>query len=266
MNPYIDQAPRIVYQKTKLIFFITRGRLLAYITMNAGVTTDGRVRSLFIVSLPRSLSTLIHYHSSLALQFRSPAWVDAGEVLNPDRLTIASGDAGSEAGKFTPPEQTLRFARLSEFLDDVIKPYDSVYKDVVQPFVVSQWLRKSDLAVLHIRRPVAEVAWAMLKRRWLYPANAAPPDRPETYRLIAGLIKATHALETVDAEHVDFAELTGNEESLTSALRRLYPDHEIPAINYIDREFRDRAASLQAERCADREWEAFQREVSAISL
>ena len=233
--------------------------------MNFGAKTDGRVRSLFVVSLPRSLSTLIHYHTGLALRLRSPAWVDAGEVLNSDRLTIASGDLGSEADKFTSPDQTLRFARLTEFLDDVIKPYDSIYKDVVQPFVVSQWLRKSNLAVLHIRRPVADVAWAMLKRRWLYPANAAPPDYPETQRLIAGLSKAAQALETVNAEHVDFDQLVSNEESLKSALQRLYPEVEIPAINYIDREFRERAANLQSERGADSGWEAFQREVSAIS-
>lgn len=222
-----------------------------------------RVRSLFIVSLPRSLSTLIHYHSSLALQLKSPAWADAGEVLNPDRLMIGSEKLGSEADKFTPSSQAQRFARLTEFLDNAIKPDGCIYKDVVQPFVVSQWLRKSDLAVLHIRRPVAEVAWAMLKRRWLYPANAAPQDRSETHRLIAGLTKAAQALETVDAEHVDFDDLISDEESLKSALQRLYPEVEIPAINYIDREFRDRAASLKAERCADPEWEAFQREVAS---
>lgn len=235
--------------------------------MKAGITTGSpkrtRVRSLFIVSLPRSLSTLIHYHSSLALRLRSPAWADAGEVLNPDRLMIVSEKLGNEADKFTPAEQAQRFARLTEFLDDAINPDECVYKDVVQPFVVSQWLRKSDLAVLHIRRPVAEVAWAMLKRRWLYPANAAPPDRSETHRLIAGLSKAAQALETVAAEHVDFDHLISNEESLKSALQRLYPEVKIPAINYIDREFRERAASLKAERCADPEWVAFQREVAS---
>ena len=103
----------------------------------------------------------------------------------------------------------------------------------------------------------------MLKRRWLYPANAAPTDRSETQRLIAGLSKAAGALETVDAEHVDFDHLISSEESLKSALQRLYPEVEIPPINYIDREFRDRAASLKTERCANPEWEAFQREVAS---
>ena len=221
-----------------------------------------RIRSLFIVSLPRSVSTLIHYQCSLTLRLRSPAWVDAGEILNPDRTFIFSGSSANQEDKFTRPEQALRFAQLSEFLDDVINPYDCVYKDVVQPFVVSQWLRKSDLAVLHIRRPVAEVAWAMLKRGWLYPGNAEPRDLPEKRRLISGLAKAARVLEKINAEHLDFDQLISSEAGLKAALQRLYPELQIPSINYIDRNFRERSATVKSKRCEDLEWQAFQQEVT----
>lgn len=232
--------------------------------MNPQFLERSRIRSLFIVSLPRSLSTLIHDHCSRTLRLRSPAWADAGEVLNPDRILIWSGSLGNEADKFTRPEQTVRFAHLSEFLHDVINPHDCIYKDVVQPFVVSQWLRKSNLAVLHIRRPVAEVAWAMLKRGWLYPGNAEPQDRSETQRLISGLVKAARALDKIDAEHVDFDQLVSSEDTLRSALQRLYPELEIPTINYIDRDFRERSETLKANRCEDPEWQAIQQQVSAL--
>jgi hypothetical protein len=224
-----------------------------------------RMRSLFIVSLPRSLSTVIHYQCSQTLRLRSPAWVDGGEVLNPDRNFIFPASSANEADKFTRPEETVRFAQLTEFLDDVINPYGCVYKDVVQPFVVSQWLRRRDLAVLHIRRPVAEVAWAMLKRGWMYPGHAEPPDRSERYRLITGLAKAAQVLENISAEHVDFDQLTTSEDALKAALQRLYPELEIPPINYIDRDFRERSATVKSKRCEDLEWQAFQQEVTELT-
>lgn len=223
-----------------------------------------RIRSLFVVSLPRSLSTLIHYQCSLILRLKSPAWADAGEVLNPDRILIASGGLGSNADKFIRPEQAVRFATLTEFLNDLINPYDCVYKDVVQPFVVSQWLQKSNVAVLHIRRPIAEVAWAMLKRGWLYPGNGEPQDRPEKNRLINGLVKAARVLDKVSAEHLDFDQLISSEDALRSALQRLYPELEIPSINYIDRDFRERREMVETKRCEDPEWPAFQQEVAEL--
>ena len=220
------------------------------------------MRSLFIVSLPRSLSTVIHYQCSLALRLRAPAWVDGGEVLNPDRNFIFPASSANEADKFTRPEEIVRFAQLTEFLDDVINPHGCVYKDVVQPFVVSQWLRRRDLAVLHIRRPVAEVAWAMLKRGWMYPGNAESPDRSERHRLITGLAKAARVLEKINAEHLDFDQLISSEAGLKAALQRLYPELQIPSINYIDRNFRERSATLKSKRCEDLEWQAFQQEVT----
>lgn len=190
--------------------------------------------------------------------------MDAGEILNPDRISISAGGTGNDAGKFTRSEEAVRFAQLTEFLDDLINPYDSVYKDVVQPFVVSQWLRRSDLAVLHIRRPVAEVAWAMLKRGWLYPGNAEPQDRPEKHRLISGLAKANQVLESINAEHLDFDQLVSSEAGLKAALQRLYPELEIRAINYIDRSFRERSESVKNKRCEDPQWQAFEHEVTEV--
>ncbi|MBV9924882.1 MAG: hypothetical protein JOZ96_07705 [Acidobacteria bacterium] len=220
-------------------------------------------RSLFIVSLPRSLSTVVHDFCAAALGLRSPVWTTAGEILNGERLAYFPDVEGFEARKFTTPEQSFAFRQLSELLDDVVRPRGRVYKDVVQPFVVSGWLARRRLPVLRIRRPLAEVARAMTAHGWLYPHHAAPGEGPTTRGLIRGLIRAERALDALSAEVLNFEELVESEEPLRAALRRLYPEAELKPAGYIDDHFRRRARAVAARR-EEPGWPALQREVAEL--
>ena len=226
-------------------------------------TEAERLRSLFIVSLPRSLSTLVHDCCAAALGLRSPGWTTAGEILNGDRLVMFAHASGVEALKFTPPEQRASFRRLSELLDDIVRPRGRVYKDVVQPFVVSDWLASKDLAVLRVRRPVAEVGRAMLAHGWLYPHHAVPAEEPTTRGMIRGLIRAERALDALSAEVLDFGALVESEEPLWDALRRLYPGTELRPISYLDDEFRRRTRAVAARR-EEADWPALQQQVAEL--
>src|SRR5580704_16991905 len=103
--------------------------------------------SLFIISLPRSLSSLVHHQSAAALGLRSPTWTSAGVILNGERLAVSGAADGP---RFTLPENQFLCEQLWEFLDAVAQPAGYCYKDVVQPFIVSHWLQKQELCVLRI--------------------------------------------------------------------------------------------------------------------
>ena len=92
--------------------------------------------------------------------------------------------------KFTLKERDpARFDALSEFLDQVTAPAGFAYKDVVQPFVVAEWLRSHphQYRVLRIKRRLPDVAFAMLAKRWLYPCRAAPDSCNRRIHLSPGL-------------------------------------------------------------------------------
>jgi hypothetical protein len=227
-------------------------------------TAAERTRSLFIVSLPRSLSTLVHDCCAAALGLRSPRWTTAGEILNGDRLVMFARASGVEALKFTTPEQRASFGQLSELLDDVVRPRGRVYKDVVQPFVVSDWLASSQLPVLRVRRPVAEVARAMLAHGWLYPHHAVNGEGPTARGMIRGLIRAERALDALSgAEVLDFEALVESEEPLRDALGRLYPGTELRPVGYLNDEFRRRARAVAARR-EEPGWPALQQQVAEL--
>lgn len=196
-------------------------------------------RSLFIVALPRSLSTVIYQQCVTALGLRQPSWTTAGEILNGDRMVTSAERFGGEAPKYTPPE-CAQFEQIYEFADDVVAPSGRIYKDVVQPFVISQWLRGKDLAILRIRRPLADVAWAMQRLGWWFPEQAAPPSSDRWDRLVGGLRRASEALDALPAEVVEFEELIHGEQVLRSALKRLYPHRTLGRIDYCNDAFRER--------------------------
>lgn len=197
-------------------------------------------RSLIIVALPRSLSTVIYQQACTALGLRQPSWTTAGEILNGDRMVTSAERFGGEAPKYTPPECGYQFEQLLELVDDVVAPSGRIYKDVVQPFVVSQWLRRNDLAILRIRRPLADVAWAMQRLGWWFPEQAAPPSPDRWDRLVRGLRRASEALDALPAEVVEFEELINGEATLRSALERLYPERTLGRIDYLNDAFRER--------------------------
>lgn len=191
--------------------------------------------SLFVIALPRSLSTVVYEHAAAALNLRMPAWTSAGEILNGDRLVLTHGEDGSR--KFTPPERSVEFTRVQRFLDDVVQPAGVAYKDVVQPFATADWLHDKNLHVLHIRRPLADVAWSFERAGWHYPAQAVPARGDDTERLLGGLLRAARTLASVRAVTLDFDAAIDDEAALRDALRTLYPQRSLAPIRYRDDAF-----------------------------
>jgi hypothetical protein len=202
-------------------------------------------RSLFIVSLPRSLSTVTYEAARAAVRLHAPTWTEAGEILNGERMPFWPSGSTSEAEKFSVDETSWRWRQLDAFLDDVVVPAGWAYKDVVQPFVVAKWLKGSGLAILRIHRPIAHVAWSMLRRHWTYPSNAASPDMPIGDAVILGLQRAARALETLDAVTVQYDEIADDEHILDAALQQLYAGADLAPARYIDLAFAARRDSLR---------------------
>lgn len=210
------------------------------------------IPSLFIVALPRSLSTLVHQECCAALGLRSPRWASSGEILNGDRVAISAERPSGENPKFTPPEFQYASEQLAEMLDDVVAATGRAYKDVVQPFAVARWLAGRGMAVLRIRRSLADVAWSMQRTGWWYPERAAIEatglDGDRLDRLLSGLLRASRALDAIPAETIDFDDLLESGEGLRAALRRLYPGRGVPPLSYVDEGFRLRRSRMLAER------------------
>lgn len=229
------------------------------------------MRSLFIVSLPRSLSSLVYHVARRSLGVGDLSWTSDGELLNPDRHA-SYGRAEGRALKYTRPwAPERRFARMHAFLDAIVRPEDHVYKDVVQPFVVSSWLEQRELAILCIRRPLADVVFAMQEQGWTYPARAvAPPGIGEDEHeqaeaaVVAGLIAARRAFEPLAAEVVDYDDLVSNEAVLPAALARLYPGQTILPVSYLDEFFNERRAATLARRSTQR-YRELERRIARIA-
>lgn len=217
------------------------------------------MRSLFLVSLPRSLSSLLYQRIRPALGLKEPVWTSDGEILNLHRFAHLPPGCDLEGLRFTPPGHE-RFAGLTAFLDQATVPEGFFYKDVVQPFVVARWLPASGLAALRIERPLADVALAMLDRGWLYPQAAvatADPDQdpdldPESV-LLAGLARAQEALAAIPGPVLRFDDLIADETHLAVALCELYGGG-VPVPRYLDEEFKAVRDEVLARRRTER-WE-----------
>ena len=206
--------------------------------------------SLFVIALPRSLSTVVYEHCATALGLRVPAWTSAGEILNGDRLVLSGTEQGSL--KFTPPERSVEFTRVLRFLDDVVQPTGVAYKDVVQPFATAQWLRDKNLPVLHLRRPLADIALSFERAGWRYPIQAAPAHGDETERLLRGLQRAARVLASVKAATLDFDTAVDDDDALRRVLQPLYPQRELPPIHYRDDAFLAYARTVRERRAHPR--------------
>jgi hypothetical protein len=196
------------------------------------------MRSLFLVSLPRSLSSLLYQRIRDTLGFAEPRWTSDGEILNLHRLALMPGEGAIEGVRFLrrsiDPE---RFDRLLTFLDHATVRTGFLYKDVVHPFVSAEWLPRSGLHVLHLERPLADVAWSMLDHGWLYPRAAADGGGDGERQLLTGLARARRALACIGAPVLTFDEIVHDEEPLARALRSMYGD-DIPCPAYLDDGFR----------------------------
>jgi len=140
------------------------------------------------------------------------------------------------------------FASMTTYLDRTALRQGFAYKDVVQPFVVGGWEGLGDFKVLKVRRNVAEVAYTMLKRQWLYPARAASVFEAHPWALVEGLVRAEAVLDALPGETVEYADAVLDHDPLEAALGRLYPDAALAPLRYIDRGFARTRRRLEAER------------------
>jgi hypothetical protein len=207
------------------------------------------LHSLFVISLPRSLSSLLYVTAARAIGLAEPAWTSDGEILNRDRVPRRLQCPAPADERFillgSAPDA---FAGMTSYLDSTALRQGFAYKDVVQPFVIGGWEGLGDFRVLKVRRNVAEVAYTMLKRRWLYPARAASVFEAHPWALVEGLVRAEAVIDALPGETVEYADAVLDHEPLEAALRRLYPDASVGPLRYIDRGFARTRRRLEAER------------------
>ena len=128
--------------------------------------------------------------------------------------------------------------KVHQILNKYVKADGFVYKDVVQPFIVSAWLSTHPMPAVIIHRNVVDVAYAMWQKQWTYPSNAVPScDHPKK-ELLAGLHAAKEVLKTLKGAHIHYEQLVQDETVLPSALKELYNLDHIPSINYLTPSFR----------------------------
>jgi hypothetical protein len=222
---------------------------LRLLRRDSGPTSEGELCSLFVVSLPRSLSSLIYTAAARALGLAEPQWTTDGEILNRERVPRRLQRLAPADERFTLLGSTPDvFGEMTHYLDRTALRRGFAYKDVVQPFVVGGWDGLGDFRVLKVRRDVAEVAYTMLKRRWVYPARVASVFDAHPWNLVEGLVRAEAALDELPGETVDYAAAVLGHEPLERALRRLYPDVPVASPRYIDRGFVRTRRRLEAER------------------
>jgi len=212
-------------------------------------TDRDELRSLFVVSLPRSLSSLLYVAAARAIGLAQPTGTSDGEILNRDRMPRPQQHLAPANERFTllgPAPDA--FAGLTSYLDRSAVRHGFAYKDVVQPFVIGGWEGLGDFRVLKVRRDLAEVAYTMLKREWLYPAHAASVFDAHPWALVEGLVRAEAVLDALPGETVEYAHAVLGHEPLEAALRRLYPDAPFTPVGYIDRRFARTRGRLEAER------------------
>lgn len=210
------------------------------------------MRSLFLVSLPRSLSSLVYQVLLRHLELAEPTWTSDGEILNLHRFVHLPVGSQEEGVRFTTSTRPARFARLTAFLDQVVHREGFLYKDVVQPFVAAAWLPASGVNVLRLERPLADVAWSMLQRGWHYPAEASDQRRGPEWRCIQGLARAAEALASLPGPVLHYDALIREETLLTEAVRQLYPELDLPPIGFLDDRFRSEREEILARRATDR--------------
>lgn len=198
------------------------------------------MRSLFLVSLPRSLTSLTYHQLSEALSLREPIWTSDGEVLNLDRHALFPQESGAESRKFTQEtREPDRFAQLVDFLKQATRAEGFIYKDVVQPFVTSSWLPASGMKTLCLTRDVPDVAYAMIERDWWYPSCASDSVDDREGSLIEGLLRARAALDRLAGPTLSFDRLIGDEYALWETVAKIYPDAELRPGSYIDEAFEE---------------------------
>jgi len=210
------------------------------------------IRSLFVVALPTSLSSVVYKAARNSLGLQTPSWTSDGEFLNADRFVLVSGPNEDGSVKFTVEgQERARFKKITAFLNQVVVSHGFAYKDVVQPFVVSRWIKENRPPTLKVKRNIADVAYSMLSKsnNWHYPGRLFPETEPVELAVIQGLLRAQEALDSIPGVEIDFDRLIEDEGSLYSALTSLYGDGvRIKDPEYIDHKFRARRDEVMGRR------------------
>lgn len=212
---------------------------------------DIQKSSLFVVSLPRSLSSMTYYIARVVLGLNAPSWTSDGEILNIDRYALYPGPKHDTSIKFLLKEKNAELFQIAiDFLDQATVPAGFAYKDVVQPFVVSEWLRSSQFRVLRIKRNLTDVAFSMLHQGWNYPILASRSEGDLQEMVIEGIIRADMALDCAPGEQVDYDDLMADESVLRNVLIKLYPNVAVQEFKYTD-SFRATGNTILQRRSSD---------------
>jgi hypothetical protein len=87
------------------------------------------IRSLFVVALPTSLSSVVYKAARNCLGLQTPSWTSDGEFLNADRFVLISELSEDGSRKFIVEEQERAlFNKISEFLDQVVVSHGFAYQ------------------------------------------------------------------------------------------------------------------------------------------
>jgi hypothetical protein len=178
-----------------------------------------------------------------------PSWTTDGEILNMDRFVFLLRPQYDFGRKFTLEKtEPDAFWKMNHFLDQIAQPSGFLYKDVVQPFVMARWLKKRSFPTLIIRRPVADVVYAMTARGWNYPGIMFSNLMDNELAVVKGLARAARALDMIPGHFIDFDELVFSEEVVYRALRSFYPKVDARRVQYIDAKFEGVRGEILARR------------------
>lgn len=203
--------------------------------------------SLFVVSLPRSLSTKVYDVACKALGLSKPTWTSDGEILNIDRFSLYGGPNHDACRKFiSESREPHLFRESTEFLDSVVEPYGYAYKDVVQPFVVSEWIRDTRMPAIRIKRNIADIAYSMLSMDWHYPARLFLEIKDRTLALVMGLLLAEKALDEIPCKQIEYEDLVEEEGVLHRSLCEMYGREAVQKVKFMDEHFKERKVQVYA--------------------
>jgi hypothetical protein len=178
---------------------------------------------------------MTYYIARVVLGLNAPSWTSDGEILNIDRYALYTGPRHDTSIKFLLKEQNAAlFQAAIDFLDQATVTDGFAYKDVIQPFIVSEWLSSSRFRVLRIKRNLTDVAFSMLNQGWHYPRFASRTEGDLEEKVIEGIIRADRALDYVPGEQVDYDDLIVDESVLRNALVKLYPNDSLHGFKYSD--------------------------------